>query len=302
MLLWWKPQIYSGTFGRGLFQTLYQPPASLFHYLPLTFEWTALSLPLALGGIGVEIARGGWWWLLTLPLVLTWAMCVKGGLSAKIAPGFEGPKARGLIALLIYLGPLLRGWSRLKWRLKLLPVASPAPGGPIDQRGRWSWQARGFVLSYWNETGTEKEAMLGALMRVCAAEHRSVAMDAGWEDWDLEISGRPAGGARILVAGENHGADKRLLRVRTTLRLSRPARVAIGGLATLSLISLVCGGTTAAAGFAALAVAAGGAALSQLLLFARRLHRMIEVAAQQSALVPVQPLARVMPVGPPRTA
>src|ERR1700733_7009982 len=88
MLLWRKPLIYSGTFGRGLFQTLYQPPASIFQYLPLTFEWTALSLALSLAGLVGEVARGGWWWLLILPLVLTWAMCLKGGLSAKIAPRF----------------------------------------------------------------------------------------------------------------------------------------------------------------------------------------------------------------------
>src|SRR5665213_142274 len=57
MLLWRKPVIYSGTFGRGLFQTLYQPPAGLLEYLPLTFEWTLASLPLALFGI----VAGGWY-------------------------------------------------------------------------------------------------------------------------------------------------------------------------------------------------------------------------------------------------
>src|SRR5215472_14493730 len=100
MLLGRTPVIYAGTFGRGLFQTLYQPPGSMLQYLPVTFEWTALSLPLALAGM----IAGGWWWLLTLPLAVTLAMCVKGGLGAKIAPRFEGPKARALIALLIYLG------------------------------------------------------------------------------------------------------------------------------------------------------------------------------------------------------
>jgi hypothetical protein len=40
----------------------------------------------------------------------------------------------------------------------------------------------------------------------------------------------------------------------------------------------------------------------QLARFARRLHGMIEAAARQNALVPVDPLARAaLPVGPPRT-
>src|SRR5271168_5385411 len=135
MLLWRKPVIYSGTFGRGLFQTLYQPPASIFQYLPLTFEWTAASLPLALAGI----IGGDRWWLLTLPLLLTWAMCVKGGWNAKIDPRFEGTKARALITLLIYLGPLLRGWTRIKWRLKALPAVVSAKVEPSEQRGTWEW-------------------------------------------------------------------------------------------------------------------------------------------------------------------
>jgi glycosyltransferase involved in cell wall biosynthesis len=298
MLLWRKPVIYSGTFGRGLFQTLYQPPASIFQYLPLTFEWTVASLPLAAAGIIV----GGKWGLLTLPLLLTWVMCIKGGWSAKIDPRFEGTKARSLIALLIYLGPLLRGWTRIKWRLKALPAVVPAEAEPSEQRGTWAWRARGFVLSYWNETGTEKEAILGALMRGCAAEHYPVAMDAGWEDWDLEIAGGPVCGARILIAGENHGADKRLLRVRSALCLSGIARAVLGGLGALTSVSLIFGWMTAAALFAALAVGSGGVAIWQLALFARRLHAIIEEAARETALVPVAPLARILPAGSPRTA
>jgi glycosyltransferase involved in cell wall biosynthesis len=303
MLLWRKPLIYSGTFGRGLFQTLYQPPASIFQYLPLTFEWTVLSLPLALAGLILEAARGGGWWLLLLPLLTTWAMCLKGGWSAKIAPRFAGLKARALIALLIYLGPLLRGWTRIKWRLKALPVLVPAATGAVEQRGSWAWRARGFVLSYWNEGGTEKEALLGALMRACEAEHYPVAMDGGWRDFDLDIAGGPVGGARILVAGENHGADKRLLRVCATLRPSLLTRIVIGGLGIATLASLVFGWGTAVVIFAALTAAGAGIAVWQLLQFARHLHRLIEVAASECALIPVELLARAAPrVDAQRTA
>jgi O-antigen biosynthesis protein len=302
MLLWRRPLIYSGTFGRGLFQTLYQPPGNIFQYLPLTFEWTVLSLPLALAGLAGEIAAGGWWWLLMLPLFLTCAMCIKGGSSAKLAPRFEGLKARALIALLIFLGPLLRGWTRIKWRLKTLPAVVPAEIGTMEQSGRWGWRSRGFVLSYWDETGIEKEALLGALMRACAAERYPVAMDEGWQEWDLQIAGGPVGGARLLTVGENHGADKRLLRVRTALRISGLACAVIGGLGAAMLASLVFSWTMAASIFALLTIAAGSAATWQLALFARRLHAMIEEVARETALIPVEPLARALPIGSPRTA
>jgi O-antigen biosynthesis protein len=299
MLLWRKPVIYSGTFGRGLFQTLYQPPGSALQYLPLTFEWTALSLPLALIGM----VAGGWWCLLALPLVLTGAMCVKGGLSAKVAPRFEGLKARALIALLIYLGPLLRGWSRIKWRLKAVPAVIPAGAGRVEQGGRWGWRTRGFVLSYWNEIATEKEAMLGALMRRCAAKGYTVAMDTGWADWDVEIGGALAGGARFLVIGENHGAEKRLLRVRAALRPSGLARVVLAGLGIITALSLVFGGASAAVIFVALTLAAGCAAAWQVALFARQLHGFVEAASREVGLVPVEPVARApLPVGSPKTA
>ena len=50
LLLSRKPVIYSGTFGRGLFQTMYEPPSSLTALLPLTFEWSVAALVLALAG------------------------------------------------------------------------------------------------------------------------------------------------------------------------------------------------------------------------------------------------------------
>ncbi len=187
--------------------------------------------------------------------------------------------------------------------MKALPAVIPAASRPLEQRGRWGWRARGFVLSYWNETGTEKEAILGALMRACAAERYPVAMDAGWEDLDIDIAGGPAGGARVLIVGENHGADKRLLRVRAALRLSGLARGVIGAFGVLALASLVCRAPTGAAVFAVLAAVSGGLALWQLGLFARRLHGMIERAAGEAELVPVAPLPRApLPDGPARTA
>ena len=114
LLLSRKPVIYSGTFGRGLFQTMYEPPSSLTAFLPLTFEWSVAALPLALAGV----VGGGWLWLLAVPLLDDLGMCVNGALKAPIDPRFSGLKARALVALLIYLGPLLRGWERLKWRFK----------------------------------------------------------------------------------------------------------------------------------------------------------------------------------------
>jgi glycosyltransferase involved in cell wall biosynthesis len=291
MLLWNRPAIYSGTFGRGLFQTLYQPPAGIIQYLPLTFEWMIVALPLALVGVIGQIAAGRWWWLLTLPLLTNWTMCLKGGFSAPLARRFAGPKARALVAFLIHLGPLLRGWARLRWRWEALPSLVPTDASAPEQRGRLAWRERAFVLSYWSEAAAEKETVLAALMRGLAAEKYSIVLDTGWNDWDLEVSGNLAGVARVTVAIENHGADRRLLRLRCGLRLSPLFRWIIGGPALMGLLSLLFGWIVAAGMLFVLAFAACGFAGWQLAVFGGRLHRLSEAAARECQLIPVEPIA-----------
>ena len=54
-----------------------------------------------------------------------------------------------------------------------------------------------------------------------------VVPDTGWSDWDLKICARPVEPRLVLVCTENHGGDKRLLRVRCAMRLSRFWRSAL---------------------------------------------------------------------------
>jgi hypothetical protein len=229
-------------------------------------------------------------------------VCARGALQAKIAPRFEGPKARALIAALIYLGPLLRGIERLKWRLKAMPQLLPEAGPAVEQRARLAWRAHGYVLSYWNDAGSEKEAMLAALMRDLAAENYPVAMGDGWSPWDLDVAGGPAGAARLTLADENHGAGKRLLRVRAVLRPSRLARGLVGGAAAAAVLAAIIGLPAIAVALAVVAAVSAVAVGWQAVVFAGRLHQIIEAAAHETGLVPVDPVARPLPVGAPRTA
>ncbi|MGH7033547.1 MAG: glycosyltransferase, partial [Stellaceae bacterium] len=93
LLLSRRPVIYSGVFGRGLFQTLYEPPSSLAQFLPLTFEWNVVAIVLALVGL----VAGGWMLLFLVPLVVTWVLCINGALRAPIDKRFRGVKARALV-------------------------------------------------------------------------------------------------------------------------------------------------------------------------------------------------------------
>jgi len=288
LLLSRRPVIYSGTFGRGLFQTLYEPPSSLAAFLPLSFEWSAAALPLALAGI----VGGGWLSLLIVPLVVTWVMCINGARKAPIEERFEGIKARALVALLLYLGPLLRGWERLKWRLKEIRTHEHIGLVHTEQRARISWRARAIHLAYWSDAGVEKEALIGGLINFLVPQKYFVVPDTGWSSWDLNIARGLCGRALVVVCTENHGRSKRLLRVRCAIRSSRFALFLLRSCAAVTAFALILGWPLTAAVMGAIGLLNSGVMSWQLVRFGGLMHRIIEAVAKQACLVPVEPLER----------
>jgi GT2 family glycosyltransferase len=300
-----QPLVYSGVFGRGLFQTLYAPPAPLAAFLPLTFEWNVAAPLLALLGVVLGLSVSGWFGLLFLPLLTSWAFAVNGALQAPIDSRFTGLKARTLVAFLIYLSPLLRGWERLKWRLKAAKAVPPArPIGAIEQRARPSWRERALILSYWSETGAEKEILLGELMRVLPALGFAVSMDSGWGGFDVELRRGHLSRGFLLCCVENHGGNKRLLRIRLVQRLSGFAKSVLGGCSAGAILALSLGMPIAALVAAILGLAHGTLIGHDLVSAARALHRTVDSVAKEAQLQPVSPLRRprVEPSLAPSTA
>jgi GT2 family glycosyltransferase len=300
LLLSRKPLIYSGVFGRGLFQTMYEPSSSLAAYLPLSFEWNVAAIVMAAAGT----VLGGWWGLLWLPLLTTWALAVNGACKAPIDPRFRGVKARALVALLIWLGPLLRGWERLKWRFKIpKPEERPAPG-TIEQKARIAWRDWAFNLSYWSDRGDEKETLLSALMTFLTPHKYFVVMDTGWSDWDLKIARGLWTRAYILCCVENHGGNKRLLRVRCTLGLSRLAKGMLRFYIAGGALALLLGAPLVSVAVGSLGLVHGLFLVNHTIEFGGVMHRVIDGVAKQSGLVPVAPLnkARVEPTLAPSVA
>jgi O-antigen biosynthesis protein len=284
LLLSRRPLIYSGTFGRGLFQTLYEPSSSLAAFLPLTFEWNVVALVMALIGIVV----GGWMWLMIAPLLITWVMCINGALRAPIDKRFRGIKARALVALLIYLGPILRGFERLKWRLK--EIRPPDTTGGLDQamqKPRLALKERAFYLSYWSEKGDEKEALLGGLMRFLTPQKYFIVADQGWNDWDLKIARGLWSRALILVCTENHGGGKRLLRLRCAMRLSRFAAFVLRAYALATAAALILDAPVLATFIGIVGLAHGAIIANRTIEFGRLMHRIVETVARREQLLPV---------------
>jgi O-antigen biosynthesis protein len=300
LLLSRKPVIYSGVFGRGLFQTLYEPASSLAAFLPLSFEWNVVGLLLALGGI----IAGGWAWLLTVPLLTTWVLCINGALKAPIDKRFTGLKARALVALLIYLGPILRGGERLKWRFREMRTHehTSVPAPEPDQKARIDWRDRAFYLSYWSERGDEKELLLGALMRFLTPHKYFIVADQGWNDWDLKISRGLWSRAFVLVCAENHGGMKRLLRVRCAMRLSRLSAFILRGCAVATAAALIVNLPAAAVVIGLLGLAQGALIAYRTLEFSRLMRGIIGTVAKAQGLTPVGTQAAAPAADMPRAA
>jgi hypothetical protein len=272
---------------------MYEPPSSLAASLPLTFEWSTAALALALVGI----TGGGWYWLLTVPLLATWVVCVNGACQAPIDARFTGLsligiRARALAAVLIYLGPLLRGWERIKWRVKQMRVQDHVGLVDTEQPARVYWRERAFHLCYWSEEGAEKEVLLGGLTNFLIPQKYLVIVDTGWSRWDLKIARGLCSRSLVAVCVENHGGQKRLLRVRCAIRLSRPALFLVRGYTALTAFALILGWPLAGTITGALGTVTAVAMGCQLVMFGRLMHRIIEAVAKQAKLMPLVQMAR----------
>jgi hypothetical protein len=259
-------------FGRGLFQTLYQPPSTVLSYLPFTLEWNlAGALLLAWAAL-----RGGWHWIGVAPLALSWVCCLWAATRARVDTLAGGMRGRLLISVLTYVGPLLRSLERYRWWVRGLTAAEPSPSERPVQALPWSWRERAFSPSFWTESALEKETILHGMMQVLAARKYFVLVDQGWSEWDLDVHGGIWSRGRIKVCTENHGGERRVLRVKCALRTSRLARGVLVGAAALAGVGFWLG--LPALGVAGLG--AGAVASAALLRDSVGLGRMLYDALQ----------------------
>jgi GT2 family glycosyltransferase len=268
-----RPKIYAGVFGRGLFQTLYQPPSTLLSYLPMTLEWN-LAAALVLVW---SLLRWEWAGLAAAPLLLSWGCCLGAAWRARIDHPAAGRSARLLVALLTYWGPLVRSLERYKWWLRGLRAAAP-PGDTVPAR---TW--RGLSAAFWSDRGLEKEAILHGLTDELTERRYVVRVDQGWSEFDLEVLGGVWSRAHVTVCAENHGGAKRVLRARGPIAGSPATYTAL--VASIGLAAVGAAVWTPALGGAlALAVATTAAFLREAGRLGRTLHESLWSVARRERL------------------
>jgi O-antigen biosynthesis protein len=220
-----RGRIYHGTWGSALFQSVYEPAPGTFTSLFLMPEWY-----LVIGGLAVLSALGALWppLLVALPLLAGAAsgpvmLAVLGARRARFArrPGsrLQTWKLRTITALLHLLQPGARLWGRIRYGLTPWRGWSGTDLTPPWPRTRMVWSERGHAPDVWLR---RLEAELQATFaRVCPG--------GDFDRWDLEVRRGLFGGARVLMAIEEHGEGRQLVRFRVwpTVAPLAPVLVAV---------------------------------------------------------------------------
>jgi O-antigen biosynthesis protein len=219
--------IYRGIFGTGLFQCIYRPGPAHWAMLPATLEWHMLVLIGASLGFLWPLA----WLAAGAMLALAIVVAAIQAVQARLPREHEGIASRLLILALCYAQPLARSWKRYRTRLFSYRPPGAALPFPTDHCRRLPLSGR-LTATYWTEEGFERTELLGLVIAYLNEHRWGRTIDSGWEDWDLEIYCHPWTVVRVCTAQENHGAGKRLIRVRYGLRPSGYTRLL--GLAALA--------------------------------------------------------------------
>jgi hypothetical protein len=184
-------------------------------WLVTGFSWWLLTLAVAINALWLPAAL----WLAALmaaaPLVLTLEQAVR----LPLAERWRGLRARLLLWCLLLLQPVVRGWNRFLWNVRL----GSSPGGPWLARGRDPRPRRWFYkrvagLELWSETAKDRHHLIEALTRHLRDAGEPVHTDDGWRDWDLETSTSRWWHVRFGIVTEYHGSGKCLTRVRIASR------------------------------------------------------------------------------------
>ncbi|OLE61571.1 MAG: glycosyl transferase, partial [Cyanobacteria bacterium 13_1_40CM_2_61_4] len=214
---WRRWKIYYGTWGTGLFQSVYQRTPSMLGSLPLMPEWYLVIAALAL------ISAMGLLWtplLFALPLcVIAAGALVFESMLGGMRASFGGPRRgrmsrmrlRSTTTLLYLFQPAARLSGRIRfglapWRPRSIPhLAIPSPR----------------TSSVWSERWQSPDARLRRIESELREANGLVFRGGEYARWDLQVRGGSLGAARMRMAVEEHGAGRQLLRFRTWPRWSR---------------------------------------------------------------------------------
>jgi len=221
-----------GTWGSGLFQSIYDPQRALSGMLQAP---EGLLLVALLG----EISALGLLWQPLLVAVPAFFAAIAWILAAAVANGWrahhrvpeqplgETLKRRGVTSLLFLLQPFARLAGRLRnglspWRRR------------TQARPSLPWPR---TVEVWSERWRDPQAWVEQLQDALAASGGFIRSGGPFDRWDLDLRAGALGGVKIRTAVEEHGDGKQLLRVRVWPRTTTAGRLVVLVLILLALVA-----------------------------------------------------------------
>lgn len=212
-----RSQIYQGVWGTAPFQRLYNPASHGILVLPLMPEWY-----LAVLFLGFLSFMGIWW----TPLYIVFpffagailATLFQAFISAENATfmtddhlRFKRIQLKSITFFLHLIQPLARLLGRIRhgltpWRMRGMPKLLL----PWFQ-----------TYTLWSEQWRPTESWLTNLELSLKDHDISLIRGGDYDRWDLSVHGGLLGAVRLLMAIEEHGSGKQLLRFRLRPRISR---------------------------------------------------------------------------------
>lgn len=254
-----RGRIYQGTWGSALFQSIYQPAPSLFWSLPMMPEWYVVVAVL----FGISLLGLEWAPLLAavplfvIALVLPILHAVMNSTKVTFAGSHDSRRQRfklhALTAAMHLMQPLARLSGRIRFgltpwrRCNVVAITNPLP-----------WP-RTFTL--WSEHWNSHISWLESLEMGLKSLRTVVQRGGDFDRWDLELRGGLLGSVRVLMAVEEHGGGKQLVRFRAW------PKCAVGGIVVTLLFAAIGAVAAASQAWAACAVFNGVALLIMTHIF-----------------------------------
>ena len=249
--------IYHGTFGTGLFQTIYRRPASLAAAMLMSIEWYWLCAFVAILGIafvprqaldpGQSLAtiflllftKDALFLVALLMFAIPVALSVVAAFQSPM-PRHRHPLSRLLIAWLHFRQPIVRGWARYSVMLRARVLGTnvaklfPPDDLPIDPNDR-------SVLRFWHEYEKGKWVDRMSLIEAICAEIVPLGwrmrMDSGWSPWDMELYISRYIKVRLITVSEQHARGV-LTRLKVTTVMSTFTKLLFLG-STLAMVLML---------------------------------------------------------------
>ncbi|HEU4735686.1 MAG TPA: glycosyltransferase [Solirubrobacterales bacterium] len=214
-----RAKVNYGTWGTGLFQSVYEPAPNMLSVVLLMPESYLL-----LASLGAVALLGLFWapLLVAVPFFLAgmggviWRAFSSGWRAHRPALGRshgELLRRRLITGVLFLLQPLARLCGRLRYGLAPWRRRSGGCGkSPLPR-----------TLALWSERWREHESRLSELQS-CLIEDGAIVHSGGpFDRWDLEVRTGPLGAVRLRTTVEEHGGGRQLTRVRAWPKLARMA-------------------------------------------------------------------------------